>query len=68
MDRRPSSGDAIRKGRDRVCGDCLYYRREAGDPAEHCFRFARFVDHALNAASRDCEYWIPRPDLPQASA
>lgn len=68
MERRPSSGDAIRKGRDRFCGNCLYYRREAGDPTEHCFRFARFVDHAIHDASRDCDYWTPPPDPPQASA
>ena len=68
MDRRPSSGNAIRKSRERVCGNCLYYRREPGDTAEHCFRFARFVDHAIHDTSRDCDYWTPPPDPPPASA
>lgn len=68
MDPRQSSGHAIGKSRDRVCGNCLYYRRQAGDPEEHCFRFARFVDHAIHETSRDCDYWTPQPGPPQASA
>jgi hypothetical protein len=56
------------KGQEKLCRTCLYYQRESDDPQEHCARFARFVDHALNTASRDCDYWTPLPDHPQASA
>ena len=60
MGRQKSCDDAIGKDRDKVCGTCLYYHRESDDPQEHCARFARFVDHALNRTSRDCEYWTAR--------
>ncbi|MFH1078948.1 MAG: hypothetical protein V1766_01580 [Pseudomonadota bacterium] len=61
MVRKEASGDAIGQDRDQVCRTCLYYHRESDAPQEHCVRFARFVDHAIHAASRDCDYWSPAP-------
>jgi hypothetical protein len=61
MDRRKPADETSRKGRKRVCRTCLYYHRESDDPQEHCTRFARFVDHVINNASRDCDYWAPAP-------
>lgn len=68
MDRMQSNNDGSGKGREKVCATCLYCHRDLEDPHEHCSRFARFVDHALSTASRDCDYWTPRPGLPRASA
>jgi hypothetical protein len=68
MDRWQSREDGSGKGRDKVCGNCLYHHREPNESRERCFRFARFVDHALNEDSRDCDYWTPLSDHPQASA
>lgn len=41
----------------RTCRTCLYSDYDAGESRDNCFRFARFVDHALNPTSRDCDYW-----------
>lgn len=41
------------------CPDCLFFLQEAESAREHCFRFARFVDHVLCETSRHCEYWAP---------
>jgi hypothetical protein len=43
---------------DNECGTCLYVSHDSESP-ENCLRFARFVDHALNETSRDCDYWTP---------
>ena len=40
------------------CGTCLYVNRTS-EGLENCLRFARFVDHTLNEASKDCDYWTP---------
>lgn len=40
------------------CDTCLYVSHDSESP-ENCLRFARFVDHALNDKSRDCDYWTP---------
>ncbi|PKN60388.1 MAG: hypothetical protein CVU53_03350 [Deltaproteobacteria bacterium HGW-Deltaproteobacteria-11] len=61
MDRQRPFDNASRKDRDQVCRTCLYYHREPNDPQEHCARLARFVDHAIHAASRDCDYWSLAP-------
>jgi hypothetical protein len=42
----------------RMCDTCLFVDHESSD-RENCLRFARFVDHALNDTSRDCDYWTP---------
>ena len=39
------------------CESCIYFCSESQSPYGNCFRFARFVDHAINDYSRDCEYW-----------
>jgi hypothetical protein len=59
VDRQKPFDSASRKDRDQICRTCLYYHQESDDPQEHCARFARFVDHALNRTSRDCDYWSP---------
>ena len=44
-----------------TCQSCLYRDHSAADSRDNCFRFARFVDHLLHEASRDCDYWSPAP-------
>ncbi len=38
------------------CESCIYFSH-SGNPQGNCLRFARFVDHAINATSQDCSYW-----------
>ncbi len=44
---------------NRKCGNCLFVNHNDPASLENCLRFARFVDHALNDTSRDCDYWTP---------
>jgi hypothetical protein len=48
----------------KTCRTCLYRDHNAAESRDNCFRFARFVDHALNQTSRDCDYWSPGPSHP----
>jgi len=41
---------------EKNCESCIYFF-ESGNPRGNCMRFARFVDHAINDTTRDCEYW-----------
>jgi hypothetical protein len=43
------------------CNACLYFEAEAEGAREHCWRFARFVDHVITDGTRNCAYWTPRP-------
>ena len=43
----------------RTCIACQYFESEADGAREHCWRFARFVEHVLNDWTRDCEYFTP---------
>lgn len=57
---RNPAGDALlhdRAGQKGVCESCFYRFNDEDSGTEHCFRFARFVDHVINEASKDCEYW-----------
>jgi len=38
------------------CAGCLYYETDRQTGSDHCFRFARFVDHVINEATQDCDY------------
>lgn len=41
------------------CDTCLFVDHSGSASQDNCLRFARFVDHALNEVSRDCDYWTP---------
>ncbi len=41
---------------EKKCESCIYFF-DSGNPQGNCLRFARFVDHAITEASRDCSYW-----------
>lgn len=43
-----------------TCRECLFHQEHPEESRENCLRFARFVDHALTEATRDCDYWTPR--------
>ncbi len=51
-----------REGISGTCAACLFFEAEAEaeDAREHCWRFARFVDHVIADATRDCAYWTPK--------
>jgi len=38
------------------CTGCLYYENDGQTGLDHCFRFARFVDHVINQSTEDCDY------------
>jgi hypothetical protein len=42
-----------------TCQTCIYHDHNAADSRDNCLRFARFVDHLLHEALRDCDYWSP---------
>jgi hypothetical protein len=44
-----------------TCQTCLFRDHSDASNRDNCFRFARFVDHLLHEASRDCDYWSPSP-------
>lgn len=44
-----------------TCDSCIYIF-DSGNSQGNCLRFARFVDHAVNDASRDCSYWEGKAD------
>ena len=44
------------------CEDCRYFHAGEQGRVGNCSRFARFVDHAINECTRDCEYWAPAAD------
>jgi len=38
------------------CTGCLYYENDGQTGLDHCFRFARFVDHVINQSTENCDY------------
>lgn len=42
---------------DRTCGRCIFHSPRTDAEPEKCWRFARFVEHILSDATRDCEYF-----------
>ncbi|MGV8080513.1 MAG: hypothetical protein AB2L22_10735 [Syntrophales bacterium] len=51
-----------REGISGTCAACLFFEAEAEaeDAREHCWRFARFVDHVITDATRNCSYWTSK--------
>jgi hypothetical protein len=48
--------EGVLRNMEKNCESCIYFF-ESGNPRGNCMRFARFVDHAINDTTRDCEYW-----------
>ena len=44
---------------DKTCESCIFHSPRTEDEPEKCWRFARFVEHVLSDATRDCEYCTP---------
>lgn len=40
-----------------LCETCNHLFIDEASGTDHCFRFARFVDHVINEATRNCDYW-----------
>lgn len=41
------------------CRSCIYFNPSGATRLGQCFRFARFVDHAITEYTKDCDYWEP---------
>ena len=62
MNRKDKRDNATRQDKPvQTCQTCLYRDHSVTYSRDNCFRFARFVDHSLHEASRDCDYWSPAP-------
>ncbi len=44
------------------CRSCIYFEPSGAISLGRCFRFARFVDHAVTEHTKDCDYWEPAQD------